>query len=101
MVRHIFGLLAVVVVQFCRVKLKSFTPSPTVLNKSIQRIVPTFRDAPRVVFAGYSAGGIGVTFEHDLHLYLRRQSVNRMLYGTPGEHRRRVSALVETQASAA
>jgi alkylation response protein AidB-like acyl-CoA dehydrogenase len=46
-------------------------------------------------------GGIGVTFEHDLHLYLRRQSVNRMVYGTPVEHRRRILAIVETQASAA
>ena len=33
-------------------------------------------------------GGIGVTFEHDLHLYLRRLTVNRSLAGTPAEHRR-------------
>ena len=39
-------------------------------------------------------GGIGVTFEHDLHLYLRRVTVNRMLYGTPAEHLRRVGDLV-------
>ena len=26
-------------------------------------------------------GGIGVTFEHDLHLYLRRLTVNRSLPG--------------------
>ncbi len=32
-------------------------------------------------------GGIGVTFEHDLHLYVRRVIVNRVLYGTPAEHR--------------
>jgi alkylation response protein AidB-like acyl-CoA dehydrogenase len=32
-------------------------------------------------------GGIGVTFEHDLHLLLRRVTVNRALYGTPHEHR--------------
>jgi alkylation response protein AidB-like acyl-CoA dehydrogenase len=36
-------------------------------------------------------GGIGVTFEHDLHLYLRRHTVDRALYGTPGEHRRRLA----------
>jgi alkylation response protein AidB-like acyl-CoA dehydrogenase len=30
-------------------------------------------------------GGIGVTWEHDLHIYLRRATVNRMLYGTPEE----------------
>jgi alkylation response protein AidB-like acyl-CoA dehydrogenase len=36
-------------------------------------------------------GGIGVTFEHDLHLYLRRHTVNRTWFGTPDEHRRRVA----------
>lgn len=36
-------------------------------------------------------GGIGVTFEHDLHLYLRRHTVNRALYGTPTEHRQRIT----------
>jgi hypothetical protein len=30
------------------------------VTAAIQRIVPTFRDASRVVFAGFSAGGIGV-----------------------------------------
>ena len=29
-------------------------------------------------------GGIGLTFEHDIHFYLRRVTVNRALYGTPG-----------------
>jgi alkylation response protein AidB-like acyl-CoA dehydrogenase len=33
-------------------------------------------------------GGIGVTYEHDLHFYLRRVSLNRLLYGTPADHRR-------------
>jgi alkylation response protein AidB-like acyl-CoA dehydrogenase len=36
-------------------------------------------------------GGIGVTFEHDLHLYLRRHTLDRALLGTPDEHRRRVA----------
>jgi alkylation response protein AidB-like acyl-CoA dehydrogenase len=36
-------------------------------------------------------GGIGVTFEHDLHLYLRRMTVDRSLFGTPAEHRRLVA----------
>jgi alkylation response protein AidB-like acyl-CoA dehydrogenase len=40
-------------------------------------------------------GGIGVTFEHDLHLFLRRHTVNRALYGTPAEHRLRIADLVE------
>jgi alkylation response protein AidB-like acyl-CoA dehydrogenase len=38
-------------------------------------------------------GGIGVTYEHDLHLYLRRITVDRLTYGTPAEHRRRLGAL--------
>ena len=37
-------------------------------------------------------GGIGVTWEHDLHLYLRRATVNRALYGTPEEHAERIAA---------
>ncbi len=36
-------------------------------------------------------GGIGVTWEHDLHLYLRRATVNRATYGTPEEHTDRVA----------
>ena len=40
-------------------------------------------------------GGIGVTFEHDLHLYLRRLTVNRSLSGTPAEHLRRIARLLE------
>jgi alkylation response protein AidB-like acyl-CoA dehydrogenase len=37
-------------------------------------------------------GGIGVTWEHDLHLYLRRATVNRATHGTPEEHAERVAA---------
>ncbi|MFD9663576.1 acyl-CoA dehydrogenase family protein [Rhodococcus sp. NPDC059968] len=33
-------------------------------------------------------GGIGMTWEHDLHLFLRRARVNAVLFGTTGEHRR-------------
>jgi alkylation response protein AidB-like acyl-CoA dehydrogenase len=42
-------------------------------------------------------GGIGVTFEHDLHLYLRRLMVNRSLAGTPREHLRRIAGLLEAR----
>ncbi len=38
-------------------------------------------------------GGIGVTWDHDLHLYLRRATVNRLTYGTPEEHAERIAAL--------
>ena len=40
-------------------------------------------------------GGIGFTWEHDLHLYLRRVKVNEMLYGLPAEHYERIVALLE------
>lgn len=36
-------------------------------------------------------GGIGLTREHDLHLYLRRAVLNRALHGTPSEHRQRLA----------
>jgi alkylation response protein AidB-like acyl-CoA dehydrogenase len=42
-------------------------------------------------------GGIGVTFEHDLHLYLRRFTVDRALAGTPADHRQRIAALLGAQ----
>jgi len=41
-------------------------------------------------------GGIGVTWEHDLHLYLRRVTLHRNLYGTPAQHRERLAALLLT-----
>ena len=39
-------------------------------------------------------GGIGVTWEHDLHLYLRRATSNAALYGSPREHRERLASLL-------
>jgi alkylation response protein AidB-like acyl-CoA dehydrogenase len=36
-------------------------------------------------------GGIGLTFDHDLHLFLRRATLNRSLYGTPAAHRQRIA----------
>jgi alkylation response protein AidB-like acyl-CoA dehydrogenase len=39
-------------------------------------------------------GGIGVTFEHDLHLFLRRAVLNQGLYGTAAEHRQRLASLM-------
>lgn len=38
-------------------------------------------------------GGIGVTWEHDLHLFLRRTELYRALYGSPEDHHRAVYAL--------
>jgi alkylation response protein AidB-like acyl-CoA dehydrogenase len=44
-------------------------------------------------------GGIGVTFEHDLHLFLRRGVLNSGLFGTAAEHRRRIADLIERWAA--
>jgi alkylation response protein AidB-like acyl-CoA dehydrogenase len=46
-------------------------------------------------------GGIGVTFEHDIHLYLRRLTLNRALHGTPAQHRERITEALEHRKDAA
>jgi alkylation response protein AidB-like acyl-CoA dehydrogenase len=38
-------------------------------------------------------GGIGFTWEHDLHFFLKRAKVDGILYGSAREHRDRVAAL--------
>jgi alkylation response protein AidB-like acyl-CoA dehydrogenase len=40
-------------------------------------------------------GGIALTWEHDLHLYLRRATLYRSMLGTPEEHNLRVYALTK------
>jgi alkylation response protein AidB-like acyl-CoA dehydrogenase len=40
-------------------------------------------------------GGIGVTWEHDLHLYLRRVTLYRSMFGTPENHNLRVYDLTK------
>lgn len=42
-------------------------------------------------------GGLGVTFEHDVHLYLRRHTLNRTLWGGPTVHRQMITDLVEAR----
>lgn len=39
-------------------------------------------------------GGIGVTWEHDIHLFLRRATVNRGNYGSPEQHHERIATLL-------
>jgi alkylation response protein AidB-like acyl-CoA dehydrogenase len=39
-------------------------------------------------------GGLGVTWEHDIHVYLRRATVDRVTWGAPSQHRRRVADLL-------
>lgn len=43
-------------------------------------------------------GGIGFTWEHDLHLYLRRAKTDAVLYGDATVHRDRLSALIRPEA---
>jgi alkylation response protein AidB-like acyl-CoA dehydrogenase len=38
-------------------------------------------------------GGIGLTYDHDIHLYLRRVTADRLTYGTPADHRQRIAAM--------
>ncbi|CAO5188367.1 5OH-HIP-CoA dehydrogenase [Frankia sp. AiPs1] len=39
-------------------------------------------------------GGIGFTWEHPAHLYVKRAHSSRLLFGTPAEHRQRLAGLV-------
>jgi alkylation response protein AidB-like acyl-CoA dehydrogenase len=39
-------------------------------------------------------GGIGFTWEHDLHLYLKRASADAVLFGDARWHREQVARLV-------
>jgi alkylation response protein AidB-like acyl-CoA dehydrogenase len=39
-------------------------------------------------------GGIGFTWEHDAHLYLRRAKSAHVLFGSPTDHRGRLADLV-------
>jgi alkylation response protein AidB-like acyl-CoA dehydrogenase len=43
-------------------------------------------------------GGIGVTWDHDLHLYLRRVVVDQSQMGTPRDHRERVAVAMGMEA---
>jgi len=46
-------------------------------------------------------GGIGVTFEHDLHLFLRRITLAGALYGTAADHRQRLARILVDREMAA
>ena len=45
-------------------------------------------------------GGIGVTWEHDLHLFQRRVTLYRSMFGTPEDHNLRVYAITKELESA-
>ncbi len=40
-------------------------------------------------------GGIGVTFDHDLHLFLRRVTTNVAMHGTPSQHAARIATILD------
>jgi alkylation response protein AidB-like acyl-CoA dehydrogenase len=42
-------------------------------------------------------GGIGLTFDHDLHLFLRRVTTNLPVFGSATEHAIRIGRLIEAQ----
>jgi alkylation response protein AidB-like acyl-CoA dehydrogenase len=46
-------------------------------------------------------GGIGFTWEHDLHFFLKRAKVDALLYGSAREHRDSVAALSAPRQAAA
>ena len=46
-------------------------------------------------------GGIGFTWEHDVHLYLRRAKSEQVLYGESWRHRERLCAIAEATAEPA
>ena len=41
-------------------------------------------------------GGIGFTWEHDAHLYVRRAKASQLIFGTPDYHAQRLAELVST-----
>lgn len=58
--------------------------------------------APVAVHAAEEAlqlhGGIGMTWEHPVHLYLKRAKADSIAYGTAGAHREALAALVDLRA---
>jgi alkylation response protein AidB-like acyl-CoA dehydrogenase len=46
-------------------------------------------------------GGIGMTWEHPAHLYLKRAKADQIAFGTSGAHRMRLSHLVDLPATGA
>ncbi|GGX00174.1 acyl-CoA dehydrogenase family protein [Streptomyces lomondensis] len=58
--------------------------------------------APVAVHAAEEAlqlhGGLGMTWEHPAHLYLKRAKADSLAYGTAGAHREALAALADLQA---
>jgi alkylation response protein AidB-like acyl-CoA dehydrogenase len=58
--------------------------------------------ARRVMASGLQVhGGIGFTWEHDLHLYLKRSQLDQVAFGDAAFHRERLAALLRPRLSGA
>ena len=54
--------------------------------------------ARRVMASGLQVhGGIGFTWEHDLHLYLKRAQLEALTFGTSSVHRQRLASLLRAR----
>ena len=42
-------------------------------------------------------GGIGVTWEHDIHMYNRRAAVDRAVFGSPEEHKQQLLEILQSE----
>jgi alkylation response protein AidB-like acyl-CoA dehydrogenase len=57
--------------------------------------------ARRVMASGLQVhGGIGFTWEHDLHLFMKRAQLDSQTFGTPVAHRQRLATLLRTRLEA-
>jgi alkylation response protein AidB-like acyl-CoA dehydrogenase len=57
--------------------------------------------ARRVMASGLQVhGGIGFTWEHDLHLYMKRSQLDQVSFGNAGFHRSRLAGLLRSKAEA-
>jgi alkylation response protein AidB-like acyl-CoA dehydrogenase len=57
--------------------------------------------ARRVMASGLQVhGGIGFTWEHDLHLYLKRAQLDALTFGSPTVHRQRLASLLRGRVEA-
>jgi alkylation response protein AidB-like acyl-CoA dehydrogenase len=55
----------------------------------------------RVMASGLQVhGGIGFTWEHDLHLFLKRAQLDQLTFGDAGYHRERLAALLRPRVEA-
>jgi alkylation response protein AidB-like acyl-CoA dehydrogenase len=55
--------------------------------------------ARRVMASGLQVhGGIGFTWEHDLHLFLKRSQLDQMAFGDAGLHRQRLARILRPRA---